>query len=95
MGHLTPEQQLQLLSVKGITASDTMSTLEHYRLEADYRVNYRKFASLINNSQLCIAPINVIILDDHNNIKVFDFSMEINGEQSNQNPTENIRTSYH
>mgnify|MGYP001791607788 CR=1 FL=1 len=55
--NLTPEQQLQILSVqnkKGMTASeesarfytnsDTMRTLEHYQKEAQYGVNYRKFA---------------------------------------------------
>ena len=47
LDNLTPEQQLKLLSVhnkKGMTASDTMRTLKHYQIEADYRVNYRKFA---------------------------------------------------
>ena len=57
LANLTPEQQLKLLSVqnkKGMTAyegavghymtSDTLRTLEHYQKEADYRVNYRKFA---------------------------------------------------
>ena len=57
LDNLTPEQQLQLLSVqnkKGMTASEeaawlytishTIRTLEHYQKEAEYRVNYRKFA---------------------------------------------------
>ena len=54
---LTPEQQLKLLSVRNIkvmTASeeaagyhetlDIMRTLAHYQNEADYTINYRKFA---------------------------------------------------
>ena len=54
---ITPEQQLKLLSVQnkeGKTASQaaigyygtsyTMRTLEHYQKDADYRVNFRKFA---------------------------------------------------
>ena len=61
LDNLTPEQQLQLLSVQnkeGKTAYEEAAghyitgvekTLEHYQKEADYRVNYRKFASLINN----------------------------------------------
>ena len=61
LDNLTPESQLKLLSVKngiGKTASqqplgifrttDTLRTLEQYKTEADYRVNYRKFASLIS-----------------------------------------------
>ena len=61
LDNLTPESQLKLLSAKngiGKTASqqpigifrttDTMRTLEQYQTEADYRVNYRKFASLIS-----------------------------------------------
>ena len=57
LDNLTPEQQLLLLAVqnkKGMTAYeeaagqytnlDTMRTLEYYQKEADYRVNYRKFA---------------------------------------------------
>ena len=57
LDYLTPEQQLNLLSVqnkKGMTAfeeaagrytdTDTMRTLEHYQKEAQYGVNYRKFA---------------------------------------------------
>ena len=57
LDNLTPEQQLQLLSVKnkdGETATqhavgyysnpDTITALEHYQVEADNRVNYRKFA---------------------------------------------------
>ena len=56
--NLTPEQKLQLLYVKnkeGMTAfeeaavhytnPDKLRTLEHYQKEAEYRVNYRKFAS--------------------------------------------------
>ena len=52
---LAPEQQLKLLSVKNKqsnTASqeasgrfgttDTMRTLEHYQIAANYKVNYRK-----------------------------------------------------
>ena len=54
LDNLTPEEQLKLLSVqnkKGMTAgsgfytnSDTLTALEQYQKEADYRVNYRKFA---------------------------------------------------
>ena len=61
IANLTPEQQLKLLSVKnteGKTASqhaegynrnsDTITALEKYQIEADYRV-FGKFASLFNN----------------------------------------------
>ena len=61
LDNLTPEQQLKLLSVQneeGKTASqraaglfgtsNTMTTLEQYQKEADYGVNYRKFASFDN-----------------------------------------------
>ena len=62
LDNLTPEQQLKLFSVQNeegkaasqraaglCGTSNTMTTLEHYQTEADYRVNYRKFASLIDN----------------------------------------------
>ena len=59
---LTPEQQLKILSVEnryGNNASqetarnyrttDTITALVQYQIEADYRVNFGKFASLTNN----------------------------------------------
>ena len=57
LDNLTPDQQLELFSVKNkegktafaeaaghYRAADTMRTLEHYQNEAEYRVNFRKFA---------------------------------------------------
>ena len=53
LANLTPKQQLKLLSIQnkgGKTAqqygtSDAVTTLEKYQVEANYRVNYRKFAA--------------------------------------------------
>ena len=72
LDNLAPDQQLKLLSVQNIKSktaqqrgtSDAVTILEKYQVEADYRVNYRKFPSLINNFKLCITPINVNFLDD-------------------------------
>mgnify|MGYP001800599835 CR=1 FL=1 len=62
LDNLTPEQQLNFLSVEnkeGKTASlkaaersggsDSRTALEQYEIEAYYRVNCRTFASLVNN----------------------------------------------
>ena len=62
LDNLTPEQQLQLLAVQnkeGKTASqeadwyygaaDRMRILQHYQKEADYRLNFRKFAKFSLN----------------------------------------------
>ena len=74
LDNLTPDQQLKLLSVqnkKRKTAtqhaaayygnSDTETALEHYQKEADYGVNFRKFAKYIAE----ISTIQIISASLH------------------------------
>ena len=77
LDNLTPEQQLQLLSVKdngGNTASReaerydgtsyTKRTLEQYQMDADFGVNFRKFAKFIAE----ISTIQIISASLHDYI---------------------------